>query len=385
MALLLAGLSSASVNPKVQLMDYSISEIPAQPGHTVELALHMKSAEWDNCAENVGVQLVVSYPLSIQGSDTLYIDKLCFNDSGAKGTFTFKIPVDNLATSGTYPVSVSTTYEKRFTKLSESNTVNVRVGGSPSFTAAVSSSNPTDIYPGDSAQVTITFVNSGSSSVQSARVSTQSSGIDVKWAGSSQSIGQIAARGSASATFTIEAPKSLKSGSYPLNVHLDYVSENRSQGSSDFTFYVPVKPKAEFSARQSSESLQPGQQRRVNIEIENSGTQAAKKVQVRIRPIFPFSTDGTVRYIESLKPGERKNLTYTITVDKEATAGGQLLSLLVKFEDPQGKEFSETEDFAFDVKMATLQDEIYNYWYVGLIVVIIAAMMLRRKFASKKK
>ena len=49
-------------------------------------------------------------------------------------------------------------------------------------------------------------------------------------------------------------------------------------------------------------------------------------MEVRIEPLFPFSTDGTVRYIESLRPGETQNLTYVITVDKDATAGGQLLT-----------------------------------------------------------
>jgi hypothetical protein len=242
-----------------------------------------------------------------------------------------------------------------------------------------------DIYPGDSAQIAVTFVNTGSSPVQSAQASANSSGVEVKWAGSTQSIGQIGPRSSAIAIFSIEAPKNMSAGSYPLHVRLDYVSENKSLGSSDFSFLVPVKPKAEFEAHEATDSLLPGQQKQVQIQLTNTGSEAAHKVQARIRPLFPFSTDGTVRYIESLAPGKSVNLTYDITVDKEATSGQQLIGMLVNFEDPQGKKFSDSADFAMDVKTPTLQDDIYGFWYVGVIAVVLVLLMARGRLSAKKK
>jgi hypothetical protein len=383
MVLALSGLAFASVNPKVQLVNYSISEMPAQPGGTLVLTLHMKSMEPDNCAENVAVQLSVSYPLSLEGPDTQYIEGLCNRDPDEAGTFVFRLPIDNLATSGTYPVSVTTTYEKRFTQLSESNIVNVRVGGAPAFAASVSSSNPVDIYPGDSAQVTITFVNTGSTPVQSARATAVSRGVEVKWAGETQSMGQIAARGSASATFNIEAPKDLIAGDYPLGVRLEYVSENRSNGGSEFSFIVPVKPKADFGAS-APESLLAGQKKEVKITLSNTGSQEARKLQVRIRPLYPFSTDGTVRYVDSLAPGKSTDLTYVITVDKEATTGGQLVGLLIDFEDPQGKKFSDSTDFSLDVKKASLQEEIYAYWYLIALAAVAVVFLVSKRMGKKK-
>ncbi|VVC00599.1 NPCBM-associated, NEW3 domain of alpha-galactosidase [uncultured archaeon] len=385
--LLFAGFASASVNPKMQLLNYSVSEVPAQPGHVLALTLHMKSVESDNCAERVAVQIAVSYPLSVRGPDTQYVDLLCYQDPDSKGTFTFYLPVDNLATSGTYPVSVSTTYEKRFTKLSESNTLNIQVGGAPSFAASVVSSNPVDIYPGDSAQVTVSFQNTGASMVTAARASANAPrGIVVKWAGQSQDIGQIASHGSATATFSIEAPKDIPSGTYPLNVQLDYTGEDAVKGSASFNIGVPVKPKADFSAAMASDSLLPGQKREVNVALTNTGSQEARKVEVRIKPLFPFSTDGTVRYIEALKPGETQNLTYVITVDKDATSGGQLIGVLIDFEDPQGKKMSDTADFSMPVRLPTLVEEITGYWYVLAILVVAGAFFLmKRKGAAAKK
>jgi len=381
--LLIAGFSFASVNPKVQLQNYSISSVPAQPGEVLKLTLHMKSVESDNCAERVAVTLAVSYPLSVRGPDTQYLDSLCFRDPETKGDFTFYLPVDNLATSGTYPISVSTAYEKRFTKLSESNTLNVQVGGSPEFISSVASSSPADIYPGDTAQLTVNFQNTGASTAQSARATAQAEGVEVKWAGSTQNIGQISAHGSANAVFSIEAPKNLKAGGYPLSITLNYVGEDRANGTATFGFTVPVKMKADFEAKTASPDLMPGQKKETQVTLTNTGTEEARKVEVRIKPLFPFSTDGTVRYIDSLKPGESQNLTYVITVDKDATSGAQLTGLLIDFETPQGKKFSDSANFAMPVRLPTLAEELVSYWYVFALLAAGAIVAFGKRMKKK--
>jgi len=93
-----------------------------------------------------------------------------------------------------------------------------------------------------------------------------------------------------------------------------------------------------------------------------------------------------VRYIEKLAPGETQNLTYVITVDKDATTGGQLIGLLIDFEDPQGKKMSDSASFAMPVRVPTLAEEAASYWYVGALVLAAAVIFLaRRKKAEKKK
>ncbi|MFA5929859.1 MAG: NEW3 domain-containing protein [Candidatus Micrarchaeia archaeon] len=383
--LLLSGSASASINPKVQLLNYTLSSVPAQPGQTLALTLHMKSMEPDNCAESVSVQVSVSYPLSVLGSDTQYLPLLCFRDADSAGDFTFLFPVDNLATSGTYPVSVSTAYEKRFTKLTESNTVNVQVGGAPSFNASVTSSTPVDIYPGDTAKVAVTFQNTGSSMVQSARATASSQGIAVKWAGSTQDLGSIAARASATAYFSVEAPKDMAAGSYPLDVVLAYTSENRSMGSTSFRFMVPISPKADFAAASASPVLVSGEKKEVAITLSNTGSQEARKLKVRIKPLFPFSTDGTVRYIDSLPAGASTNVTYLVTVDKDATAGEQLLGFQIDFEDQQGKQMSDTADFSLSVRALTLLDQLASVWYVWVVLALVIVYLALKGMGGKKK
>ena len=382
---LLCGIVSASLNPKVQLQNYSLSEAPAQPGSEVNLTLMLKSIEWDNCAERTSVQIITSYPLSVEGPDTQYLGTLCFLYPPENGTVTFTLPVDSLGQPGTYPVTVITNYEKRFSKFTESNTINVRVGGSPSFTASVASSQPADIYPGDSAQVTVVFQNGGTGRAEAVRAAfSASDGIEVKWAGSSQELGQVASHGSASSTFTIEVPKDTAPGNYSLYANLSYVSsEGNGVSAQSFAFEIPISKKAEFEASaDKSAQLIAGRDAGLSISLRNMGSTEARKLKVMIRPVFPFSTDGTVRYIDSLAPGKAENLTYLIHIDKDGTPGEQIAGLLIEFEDKEGKKFSDSIDFSMMVKTRSFEESIGDYWYVGAIAGVIVIIVILKKLAG---
>ncbi len=377
--LALCAASFAAVNPNLEIYNYSLSEFPAMPGHTVTLTFHIRDTEWATCADLTNLQLITSYPLSVQGMDTKYLGSICESD-GTNGTVSFDIPIDSLAQAGTYPVTVITNYQKQFDRFSNTNTFNVRVSGAPSLSASVASSNPTDIYPGDQAAVTVTFQNSGSGRVESASARMYApQGIEVKWAGSEQALGEIPARGSASAVFNLEALKGTAPGTYKLTLALDYADENNASGSQTFTFDMPVKAKAEFTpSAPAGTVLNADEDKEITVAVKNTGSQEARKLKVRIQPIFPFSTDGTVRYIDSLMPGEEKGLTYLVHVDKEATAGEQVAGMLFDFQDPQGREFTDSQDFTLDVKTKTLMEQLMDYWYLAVLAVAVIVLVVLR-------
>ena len=142
---------------------------------------------------------------------------------------------------------------------------------------------------------------------------------------------------------------------------------------------MPVKEKAEFTAGAADPTvLTADDDKEVQVILTNTGSQEARKIRVRISPIFPFSTDGTERYVASLAPGASQNLTYLVHVDKDATPGQQVSGLIIDFEDPQGNAFSDTQYFALEVKQKTLAEQLAAYWFVfALILLIIAFVMLR--------
>ncbi|MDD5337333.1 MAG: NEW3 domain-containing protein [Candidatus ainarchaeum sp.] len=381
------GVSFASVNPKIELVNYSLSEVPLQPGHVVNLTLQLKSIEWDNCADRVSVQIATSYPLSIQGPDTQYIDRLCYQDPDEKGRVTFMIPVDALAQAGTFQVSITTIYEKRFTQLSSSNTLNLRVGGSPSFQASVASSNPVDIYAGDSAVVNIVLYNNGSDRAESVKATLSApSGIDAKWATSVQQLGTILTQGSGQASFAVEVNKDAAPGNYTLALDVDYQSSDGLNKTQQFQFVLPVKEKADFSVQGSAVPLHIGETEDSVITVRNTGSQEARKIKVRIQPMFPFSSDGTVRYVDSLAPGKQVNLTYSITVDSMAEAGSaQTLGLLVDYEDPQGNAFSDSADFSLSVTNRTLTEKLTSLWYIWALVGLAVVLIIVRRIIGMRK
>lgn len=378
--LMLSAVGFAAVDPQLEIYNYTLSHSPAAPGDTLTLTVHLKNIAFAACADTISVQAITSYPLSVSGLDTQYMDSLCLGDPDSAGTVSFVIPVDSLAQSGTYPVTVVTNYQKNFDKFSSSNTINVVVLGTPSISASVTSSNPMDIYPGNTGSVTVTFQNNGTGKVESGHVAfTAPPGLEVKWAGASQDIGEIPAHGSASVTFSIEALKNTSSGSYPITGVLQYTGDNTPSATQDFTFIMPLKEKAEFIASAAAgTAITAAGDTEVQVSLKNTGTREARKVRVRISPIYPFSTDGTVRYIESLAPGQTANLTYLIHVDKDATLGQQVSGLIMDYEDPQGNAFTDTEYFAMNVKTKTLMDDLVGYWYVFAIIVLVILYLILR-------
>jgi hypothetical protein len=385
--LALLGTASASVNPNVQLQNYSVSETLLQPGHAVNLTLQFKSTEWDNCADNLAVQIITSYPLSIEGSDMRYLGRFCYRDLDEKGRVTFIIPVDPLAQAGTSQITIISTYEMYFSKFSTTNTLNLRVGGFPSFQASVVSSTPTDIFAGDSALITIMLHNNGSDRAQSVQAMLNApAGIDAKWATRVQELGTIISQGSAQAAFAVEVDKDAAPGNYTLNLEVNYSSSNGQNNTYDFPFILLVKPKASFSVRGSQEPLYIGETQDVQLTIKNTGSQEAKKLKVRIRPVFPFSSDGAVRYIDSLAPGEERNLSYSISIDNTAEPGGsQTLGMLMDYEDPQGNKLSDSADFSLSVQSRTLGEKLQSLWYVWVFIIAILLIVIVRRLTAKKE
>lgn len=383
----LLGIASASLNPNVQLMNYTVSENPLQPGHVVNLTLQFKSTEWDNCADDLTIQLVTSYPLSTEGPDTQYLGNFCYNDPDSKGRVTFLIPVDPLAQVGTEQITLIATYQMYFEKFTTTNTLNLKVGGFPSFQASVISSNPTDIYSGDSALITLMLYNNGSDRAESVQVRLSApAGIDAKWSTNVQELGTVLAQGGTQATFAVEVDKNAIPGNYTLNLAVDYVSSSGVNGTYNFPFMLVVKPKAEFTAEGSQMPLYVGETQDVEITVKNTGFQEAKKVEVRIQPMYPFSSDGTVRYIDSLAPGEEKRLTYSITVDNNGEPGSaQTLGILVNYEDPQGNKLSDSAEFSLSVTSRTFEEKVYALWYVWAIIGLIIVIFMVRRIRAKRE
>jgi len=120
--------------------------------------------------------------------------------------------------------------------------------------------------------------------------------------------------------------------------------------------------------------------------LRNTGTDAAYKVKVKLLPQYPFSSDGSVRYVEKLEPGKNAPIELSLDIDKDATPGEYSLDMLLDFEDAQGKSLQDTANVSFVVLRKSLFRAVFiDYWVVWIIVAVLAAVIIKKKKGKKKK
>ena len=84
--------------------------------------------------------------------------------------------------------------------------------------------------------------------------------------------------------------------------------------------------------------LYPGDLNKIiHVRVTNIGTDAAKEVKIQVQPQFPFTTDGSIKYIDRFEPGQSTVVQFAVNVDKAATIGNYGVGLILDFQDPQGK------------------------------------------------
>ena len=376
------GFASAA-NPDLMVSGFTVMNGTAEVGHDFTLAVNLVNTQSD-CAYRIRTSVSATDPFIVRGVSSVNAGDFC------NGTKTVLIPmaISSTATGGTYPLTINNDYESVVgTSYSSSDTINVFVSGSPDLSAHIVSSNPVDIFPGDTATITVSLENDGTFEAQDVNaVLSTNSPLEIKWSSNLLSAGVLGARQSKSGEFTIEVPKDAAAISYPLKMSVNYLDENRQRMIKTFDFNFTVDKKAQFDILDAgTKNLYPGDNsKQVSLEIKNTGTNVAKNVKVKMEPQFPFSTDGSVRFIKSLAPGESAPVDFKVYVDKDATIGNYGLTMLINFEDEQGKALSDTTNFNLEVKRKNIFQQVFlDYWFLWLVAIVIVVIVIRRK--SKKK
>jgi len=87
-----------------------------------------------------------------------------------------------------------------------------------------------------------------------------------------------------------------------------------------------------------------------------------------------------------LQQGQSSPVTFTIGIDKDATPGTYGLDLLVDYEDAQGKKLQDTAKVSLTVIQKNIFRQVFmDYWFIWVIVLIAAAVILIRRAKAKKK
>ena len=384
--ILASNISYADIQPNIVVSSFSIKEGVANVGKEFALLLNLTNTGTSACAKSITTSVEAGFPFIIDGISTLPIGDLC---SGTKDV-QFPMKIDPTANGGFYQIKVSNTYQSAtYIQFSSSNTLNIFVNGTPEINANIINSEPIDIYPGDTGTLAVKIENDGSFQAQSlSAVMESAKPIEVKWSKSFNSIELLEPKQSKTVEFAVEVPKDAEAKAYPLTMGVNYYDENRFRQTKIFNFNLYVKKKAEFETFDSgSDSLYANQaSRNVRVLLKNTGTDAARKLKAKIIPQFPFSTDGSVRYIELLDVGASNPIDFTVDVDKDAKPGQYSLDMLVDFEDAQGKKFQDTAQVVLNVRQKGIIRAVFlDYWFLWLIALAIATLIVRKKYTKTKK
>ena len=382
MSILLGSSSSyADLRPNVIVSGFDIKE-GAYAGKEFTLSVNLINAEPSSCAKSITSSVEAGYPFIMHGVITFFEGDLCY---GNKKVVEFPMKVDSTANGGFYQVKIINNYESTgYIQFSGSNVLNIFVNGSPEINANIINSEPIDIYPGDSGALTVKIENDGNFQAQSlTAVMKAEKPIEVKWSKSFSSVELLEPRQSKSAEFAVEVPKDAEAKKYQLAMEISYYDQNRLKQARTFNFNLYVKKKAEFDASDAgSENLYANQNsRHLRFLLKNTGTDSARRIRAKILPQFPFSTDGSVRYIEFLDTAKSEPADFTVDVDKDATPGKYSLDLLVQFEDAQGKKFQDTAQVLLEVKPKGILRAVFrDYWFLWLVALAVISLVARQKY-----
>jgi hypothetical protein len=375
-----------AAQPNIILSGFGINGGGASVGKDFVLALNLSNIG-SACATDVTATIQAGQPFIMQGVSTISAEDLCY---GLGETVNIPLKIDPTATGGFYQLTVANNYQDLLNNPYTSySTINIFVNGTPDMNVHVSGTNPVDVYPGDTAALTMTIQNDGTFDAQSVNATLISdSSLIVKWSNSFALLGTISAKDSRTAQFTIEIPKNSTGISFPMHLTISYLDQNLEQQTKTFYITFYAKSKALFTTSDAgSDKLSPNDNSRVvRLNIKNTGTDVAKNIKVRIEPQFPFSTDGSVRYIDTLSPGATAPVNLIVDIDKDATIGLYGLSMIVNYEDAEGNQLQDTTDFPLTIARKGFFVGVFlDYWFLWLVAIVVAVIVIKRRGKAEKK
>ncbi|MFB6070659.1 MAG: hypothetical protein ABEJ76_06500 [Halanaeroarchaeum sp.] len=142
------------------------------------------------------------------------------------------------------------------------------------------------------------------------------------------------------ATFGLDVPENVESGTYRLPIDVTYEYEGDERETTTVYATVRVADRAAFAVVDTGDDTRVGSVGTVNVTVENVGSAPANDASVELASTVPALTFGgasaTNRYAGSWEPGERKTVTFEVTVSSRAEPRPYALTATVAYDDQDG-------------------------------------------------
>jgi hypothetical protein len=251
--------------------------------------------------------------------------------STTTGTFTVRIPSNTPAGTYNIPVKLNYTYlysaeqygvdTIQYMYKSKEEVYEIPIKIKPDVQVDVVSSKIGQMNAGTEGSIILEVKNAGHEDAKKAIIIiARNDGSPVIPSESSAYIGDFPSGGTATGVFKAKVDSSAEAQTYPLDVYVKYENREGDTITSDIeTIGIPVGKKIEFTIVSDAETVSPGQKKVITVRYKNTGGAVAHQAQARVSMVDPFTSNDDSAYLGDIAPGETKEASFLVTVDKSAT------------------------------------------------------------------
>jgi hypothetical protein len=151
---------------------------------------------------------------------------------------------------------------------------------------------------------------------------------------SSMYIGDFSVDQTVTSRFKVSVSSDAEEQTYPLDVQVEYENEEGDQMTSDLeTVGLTVGKKIDFAIVTAPNEVLLGQKKVITVQYTNNGGATAYNVQARISAVDPFTSNDDTAFLGTLAPGETRDASFEVTVDRAATIKEYALDSEIRFRD----------------------------------------------------
>jgi hypothetical protein len=314
----------------------------------------------------------------------------------ASAVFTTKIQPD--AASGIYNLPLTLKYSYlaeaeqygtdtiQYYYKEKNETVNLPIKIKPELKISVLSVTTEHLNAGTEGYVTLEVENVGHENGKNAILKiTRNDLSPVLPTTGSMYVGDFAVGQIVSSRFKVSVSSDAEAQTYPLDVLVNYGNSEGDQVISDVeTIGLQVGKKIDFNITSAVDTVSPGQKKAIIVQYINTGGATAYNVQARISAVDPFTSNDDTAFLGTLAPGETREATFEIAVDKSATVKEYALDSEVRYRDALDNSLISDP---MKVRIMVVQDTslIGNPFVLAVIaaVVILTGYLIYRQRTNK--
>lgn len=275
------------------------------------------------------------------------VGKIVINEwnSGDEKKIDFSLTADTTITEGVYELVFDMNYNNRFgEQKSDSLTIGLKVVGSPSLSVSEVYTTPQRIYPESEFTLNIVLDNTGTGDARATNlILTMPDGFEGE---KTKFLGLIERDSSKTAQFILKADNDTSFGDHEFEVNLKYVDKEKEQYSSSKTIPVFISSLGRINLDIAGVFTSPdtpvsGGEYKLSLQVENSGSQNAKGVNLQLQ--FPEGFEGRKTYfIGTLESGDSATASFDI---KAGSPGNHEVKVTINYLDSKFKPQTTTKSF----------------------------------------